>query len=69
MGPVQQIATIASAPESFTLVVMILGALFSLILGGYIFTWKSTRDLWKALADIKNNHLKEIEKRLAELEK
>lgn len=78
MGPaqqIQQLAAVTSAPESFTLVVLILGALFTVLGGSYIFTWlvfmemrKVTRDLWKAVSDIKDNGLKHIEERLRDLE-
>jgi len=66
---VQQLATITNAPESFTLVVMILGALFTLIGGSYLFTWMGNRDIWKAINHLKDNDIHSIEKRLSILER
>ena len=73
---VQQLAATTSAPESFTLVMVILGALFTVIGGSYIFTWlvfmemrKGIRDLWKAVSNEIIHDLADLDKRMSKLEK
>jgi len=71
----QQLAAITASTESFTLIVLILGALFTLIGGSYLFTWRAgvdakqgRDDLWDAIKDLYTNDLKHIHERLWELE-
>jgi len=54
----------------------ILGALFTLIGGGYIFTWlvfmemrKVTKDLFGKIEDVRDNDIDHLNKRISELEK
>ncbi len=47
----------------------VLGILVTFIAGGYMFTWKATRSLWRAIANLYNNHLKSLDKRISKLEK
>lgn len=76
MGPIQQqLAAVTASSESFTLMVLILGALFSLIAGSYLFTWRALADaregrekLWDAIKDLYDNDLHHIQVRLTELE-
>lgn len=76
IAQVQQQAAVTNASESFTLVVLILGTLFTLIGGSYLFSWMNSRDLWKAINHmkevigvIKDNDIRHIEERLTKLEK
>jgi len=73
-----QLQAVASVADGSTLalIVVILGALFTLIGGGYIFTWlvfmemrKVTKDLYQKLLDLHENDLSHIGKRLDELER
>ena len=76
MGPIQQqLAAIATSTESFTLMVLILGALFTLIGGSYLFTYRAPSDakqgrddLWDAIKDLYKNDLTHIHERLTNLE-
>ena len=65
----QQLAAITTSSESFTLIVLILGALFTLIGGSYIFTWMGMKSIWEAITELYTNDLKHIKKRLFDLEK
>lgn len=77
MGPIQQqLAAVTSSSESFTLIVLILGALFTLIGGSYIFSWKvlsdakkGRADLWEAVKELKTNDIKHLEERITKVEK
>ena len=71
----QQLAAITTSSESFTLIVLILGALFTITLGSYIYTWRSMSDakkergeIWDALKTIYENDLKHIREKLYDLE-
>ncbi len=78
MGLAQTIAPLAIAaadPSTFTLVIVILGALFSLIAGGYMFTWvtynegrKTAKDLYEKIEKVRNNDVHGLEKRIRKLE-
>ena len=76
MVPIQQqLAAITTSSESFALIVLILGALFTLIGGSYLFTWRALadarqgrNDLWDAIKEIYKNDLNHILKRITELE-
>lgn len=70
MGAIeQQIVAIATSSESFTLIILILGALFTLIGGSYIYTWKGNAKVWEAINDLKTNDIKHLEERVTEIEK
>ena len=71
MGAIEQqvVAAVATSSESFTLIVLILGALFTLIGGSYIYTWKGNAKVWEALNDLKTNDIKHLEERVTEIEK
>lgn len=65
----QQLAAITTSSESFTLIVLILGALFTLIGGSYLFTWKVMKDFEEAIKELYVNDLWHIKERIVELEK
>ncbi|KKL56361.1 hypothetical protein LCGC14_2246200 [marine sediment metagenome] len=64
----QVVAQAVTAPGSFTLIVVILGALFMLIGGSYGFTWLVFDRLSKSISRLRTNDLKHLENRLKELE-
>ena len=73
MGPLEQIqqvatATVATTSETFTLLMAVLGALFALSAGGYVYTWKTTSYLRTLILNHLEHRIKKLEKRIAELE-
>jgi len=71
IAPAQTIAQLAVAtadPSTFTLVVIILGALFTLVLGGYIYTWKATSKIWEAFTKFSNHDFTKLRDRVLKLE-
>ncbi|KKK98756.1 hypothetical protein LCGC14_2639570 [marine sediment metagenome] len=64
----QAIAQTAIAPGSFTLIVVILGALFVLVGGSYGFTWLVFERLSRSISKLRTNELKQLEDRLKDLE-
>jgi len=77
MIPIQQqlAAITTTSSESFTLILLILGALFAMVGSSYFFTWRvlvdareGRDDLWAAIKEIYKNDLEHIQARLTELE-
>ncbi len=70
MGPIQQIAAVATTatPMVFTLMLSVLGALFVLILGGYRYTYIGLAALRKLITNHLEHKLEKLEKRISDLE-
>jgi len=78
MGPAQAVAQLALAtadPSTFTLVIVILGALFTLVIGGFAFTWltfnesrKGIVKLWEAFTLFSNHDFTKLRDRVSKLE-
>jgi len=71
MGLAQTIAPLAVAasdPSAFTLVIVILGALFTLVLGGYVYTWKATSKIWEAFTKFSNHDFTKLRDRVLKIE-